>query len=225
MWTAVFFGPEILSLPNDGDICYDIPYKHRGSEIRMSVIRFLLEYTVNHVFGGNKSQCARELGMTYNYFSKIYRRTSEGSYSIRLVEDLLLLFMRMDISLDDCLREYTQSQRGKRIEDMESSCVKAYERIQGSISHMQSEAQDVTDLMRAATRMSDHLRKVFCSDIPECTHDCTGDCPIVEFGVYIMEIKKQIGLHVNESTFKHLQEEKMEIKTDPKTEINADALA
>lgn len=33
MWTAVFFGPEILSLPNDGDICYDIPYKHRGSEI------------------------------------------------------------------------------------------------------------------------------------------------------------------------------------------------
>ena len=150
MWTAVFSGPEILSLPNDGDICNDIPNKHRGSEIRMSVIRFLLEYTVNHVFGGNKSQCARELGMTYNYFSKIYRRTSEGSYSIRLVEDLLLLFMRMDISLDDCLREYTQSQRGKRIEDMESSCVKAYERIQGSISHMQSEAQDVTDLMRAA---------------------------------------------------------------------------
>ena len=172
----------------------------------MSVIRFLLEYTVNHVFGGNKSQCARELGMTYNYFSKIYRRTSEGSYSIRLVEDLLLLFMRMDISLDDCLREYTQSQRGKRIEDMESSCVKAYERIQGSISHMQSEAQDVTDLMRAATRMSDHLRKVFCSDIPECTHDCTGDCPIAEFGVYIMEIKKQIGLHVNKNTLKRIQE-------------------
>lgn len=190
----------------------------------MSVIRFLLEYTVNHVFGGNKSQCARELGMTYNYFSKIHRCTSEGSYSIRLIEDLLLLFMRMGISLDDCLREYTQSQRGKRIEDMESSCVNAYERIQGSISHMQSEAQDVTDLMRAATRMSDHLRKVFCSDIPECTHDCTGDCPIVEFGMYIMEIKRQIGLHVNEGTLKRIQEEKAKIESDPKTKNNVDAL-
>ena len=190
----------------------------------MSVIRFLLEYTVNHVFGGNKSQCARELGMTYNYFSKIYRRTSEGSYSIRLIEDLLLLFMRMGISLDDCLREYTQSQRGKRIEDMESSCVNAYERTQGSISHMQSEAQDVTDLMRAATRMSDHLRKVFCSDIPECTHDCTGDCPIVEFGMYIMEIRRQIGLHVNEGTLKRIQEEKTKIESDPKTKNNVDAL-
>lgn len=191
----------------------------------MSVIRFLLEYTVNHVFGGNKSQCARELGMTYNYFSKIYRRTSEGSYSIRLIEDLLLLFMRMGISLDDCLREYTQSQRGKRIEDMESSCVNAYERIQGSISHSQSDAQDVADLMRAATRMSEQLRKVFCSDIPECTHDCTGDCPIAEFGVYIMETKKQIGLHVNENTLKRIQEEKAEIKADSKTKNVADAFA
>lgn len=178
----------------------------------MSVIRFLLEYTVNQVFGGNKSQCARELGMSYNYFSKIYRQTSEGSYSIRLVEDLLLLFMRMDISLDDCLREYTSSQRGKQIEAMEASCVKAFEQIQGNISHIQSEAQDVTDLMRAATRMSDQLRKVFCSDIPDCTHDCADDCPIVEFGLYIMEIKKQIGLHVNDNTLKHIQEEREELK-------------
>lgn len=77
---------------------------------------------------------------------------------------------------------------------------------------MQSEAQDVTDLMRAATRMSDQLRKVFCSDIPDCTHDCTDDCPIVEFGLYIMEIKKQIGLHENDNTLKHIQEEREEQK-------------
>lgn len=192
----------------------------------MSVIRYLLEYTINHVFGGNKSQCARELGMSYNYFSKIYRRTSEGSYSMRLVEDLLQLFIRMDISLDDCLREYSQSQHGKYIEDMESTCVKAFERIQGSISHSQSEAQDVTDLMRAATRMSDQLRKVFCSDISECTHECSGDCPIVAFGFFIMEIKKQIGLHVNENTLKRMREEKMEMKTAPKIKKeNADAFA
>lgn len=192
----------------------------------MSVIRFLLEYTIKHVFGGNKSQCAREMGMSYNYFSKIYRRTSEGSYSMRLVEDLLLLFIRMDISMDDCLREYETSQRGKYIEKMESDCVRTYERIQGSISRTQAEAQDVTDLMRVATRMSDQLRKVFCSDISECTHDCTGNCPILEFGLYIMEIKKQIGLQVNDNTLKRMREDEAEMKTVLESKKkNADASA
>lgn len=172
----------------------------------MNVIRFLLEYTVQNVYGGNKSQCARELGMSYNYFSKIYRRTSDGSCSVRIVEDLLLLFLRKNISLDSCLQEYLSSQRGKIIEEQEAPCVKMFERIQGDISRTQTEAQDVTDLMRVATRMGDQLRKVFCADIPDCSKDCTVDCPIATFGLFIMEIKKQVGLHINENLLRHLQE-------------------
>ena len=191
----------------------------------MSVIRFLLEYTVNKVFGGNKSQCARELGMTYNYFSKLYRRTSEGSCSVRLVEDILMLFMRKSISLDDCLKEYFVSQRGKAIEEREAPCVKKFELVQGDISKSQTEAQDLTDLMRVATRMGDQLRKVFCADIADCTYDCVGECPIIEFGVFIMAIKKQAGMHVNEHLLSRFEEGRTKYNEIDENKNNADASA
>lgn len=171
----------------------------------MNVIRFLLEYTINTIYGGNKSQCARDLGMSYNYFSKICRRTSDGSFSVRIVEDLLMLFLREGISIDDCLRQYTESQHGKQFEEDDAPCVKMLERIKGDISRTQSEAQDITDLMRVATRMSDQLRKIFCADIPDCQHQCKGKCPIAEFGVFFLEIKKQAGIQMNENLLRHLK--------------------
>lgn len=192
----------------------------------MNVIRFLLEYTVQEVYNGNKSQCARDLGMSYNYFSKLYRRTANGSCSVRIVEDLLLLYMRKKISIDECLREYTSSQRGKAIEDQEAPCVQVFQRIQGDISRTQTEAQNVTDLMRAATRMGDQMQKVFCADIPDCTLGCTENCPIAAFGIFIMELKRQIGFHVNERLLEQLQESRREQDKNPENrEKTADATA
>lgn len=73
------------------------------------------------------------------------------------------------------------------------------------ISRTQSEAQDITDLMRVATRMSDQLRKIFCADIPDCQHQCKATCPIAEFGVFFLEIKKQAGIQVNENLLQYLK--------------------
>ena len=53
--------------------------------------------------------------------------------------------------------------------------------------------------------MSDQLRKTICADIPNCQHQCKATCPIEEFNVFLLEIKKQVGSQLKENLLRHLK--------------------
>ena len=55
----------------------------------MTLMRYLLEYTLETVCHGNRSECARRMGMEYTELRKIRKRMSEGSVSNRATEALL----------------------------------------------------------------------------------------------------------------------------------------
>ena len=67
----------------------------------MTLMRYLLEYTLETVCHGNRSECARRMGMEYTELRKIRKRMSEGSVSNRATEALLEMYWREGLSLDE----------------------------------------------------------------------------------------------------------------------------
>lgn len=88
----------------------------------MTLLRYLLEYTIEVVCDGNRSACARRLGMEYSELRKIRKRMSEGSGSNRAMEALLEMYWREGLSLDEALRQYSTTELGADLEARERAC-------------------------------------------------------------------------------------------------------
>ena len=88
----------------------------------MTLLRYLLEYTIEVVCDGNRSACARRMGMEYSELRKIRKRMSEGSGSNRAMEALLEMYWREGLSLDEALRQYSMTELGSDIEARERAC-------------------------------------------------------------------------------------------------------
>ncbi len=65
---------------------------------------FLLRYTRMEYFGGSKSRMLEAVGMR-NMYTKL-TRVEKGGYSHSLLEKLLMLYVKMDWSLDEPKRQF-----------------------------------------------------------------------------------------------------------------------
>lgn len=66
----------------------------------MTITAYLFDYTLRVVFSGNRSECARKLGIRRTDFNRVEQRLHEGAASVRTVEAILRLFCDMNISMD-----------------------------------------------------------------------------------------------------------------------------
>ena len=82
----------------------------------------MLEYTLEVICHGNRSECARRMGMEYLEFKKLRNRIMAGGTSSRLPEAILEMYWRENLSLDDMLKSYTETFFGSNIEDAEGMC-------------------------------------------------------------------------------------------------------
>lgn len=75
-----------------------------------TVTAHLLEYAVNVVCNGNRSECARKLGVMRPDFNKLYRRCMNGGNSVTAIEGLLIMFCRDGCSVDEAMRYYVEKE-------------------------------------------------------------------------------------------------------------------
>lgn len=73
----------------------------------MTIMAYLFNYTLNEMFSGNKSECARTLSIRRTDFNRIQQRFEDGATSARAIEAILLFFWQRQCGLDDALRGYS----------------------------------------------------------------------------------------------------------------------
>ena len=99
----------------------------------MTLMQYLLEYTLENVCRGNRSECARRMGMEYAELRRVRKRMSKGSVSSRATEALLEMYWREGLSVDEVLRQYTRSQFGADLEAVEQVCSELVKELRESL--------------------------------------------------------------------------------------------
>lgn len=143
----------------------------------MILIRYLLEYTLETVCHGNRSECARRMGMAYTEFRKIRKRLSEGGGSSRATEALLEMYWREGLSVDEVFKRYTQTNLGSDIEEAERMCGELVAAVRQTIQAKESGSRRSASLMKAAYEFVEQIQKCFCEDLCRRTRYKDDPCP------------------------------------------------
>lgn len=136
-----------------------------GSDVRMTLMRYLLEYTLETVCHGNRSECARRMGMEYAELRKFRKRMSEGSGSSRVTEALLEMYWREGLSVDAAFAQYTKTRFGTDIENAERMCDKIVKTARENLRMEKYNAQKTADLLKAVYEFVEQTQRCFCESI------------------------------------------------------------
>ncbi|MDO5323462.1 MAG: hypothetical protein Q4G06_05535 [Clostridia bacterium] len=155
-------------------------------------MRYLLEYTIEIVCKGNRSECARRMGLEYPELRKFRKRMSEGGGSARITEALLEMYWRENLSVDKALAAYTNSRAGQDIEDLENECNELVLAVRTAISENQRIAHGETQLLRAAYNFLEELERSFCNSTCLKTKYQETPCPVNRFIEYLKWAKDEL---------------------------------
>ena len=158
----------------------------------MTIIRYLLEYTIETICNGNKSECARRLGFEYSELRKFRKRISEGGGSNRVTEALLMMYWRDELSIDDALKEYTRTYMGADIEEADKVCQDYVSAVSKIISSNKQGGRSATRLMNAARTFAEQLELSFCQDICRRKLYEGKECPVKMFSTYLEKLQKEV---------------------------------
>lgn len=158
----------------------------------MTLVRYLLEYTIETVCHGNRSECARRMGLEYQELKKFRKRMKEGSGSIRVTEALLEMYWRESLSIDEALKEYTDSQFGSGIEAAEDACSEIVRIMRVTRTDNAQLLQDEALLMHSASNFMANIEHVFCQGNCNRTKYLEEPCPAMRFLDYLKWLREEL---------------------------------
>ena len=142
----------------------------------MTLMRYLLEYTLETVCHGNRSECARRMGMEYTELRKIRKRMSEGSVSNRAIE---------------ALRQYTHTKFGSDRETAEQICNELVTEVRESIQAESHNSQNVACLLKAAYELVEQIQHTFCEDLCQRARYQDIACPAKRLVDFVNWLRKE----------------------------------
>lgn len=158
----------------------------------MTLIRYLLEYTIEHVCNGNRSECARRLGLEYDELRRYHKRFVEGGTSTRVTEALLEMYWREHLSIDEVLQAYTDSKLGLDIDEADRICDELTRSIRETLDAGRQESHESTQLLRAAASFFAELENTFCKRrCHRCKYGENG-CPASQFSDYLKMLQEEL---------------------------------
>lgn len=163
----------------------------------MMIMRYLLEYTLDVVCKGNRSECARRLGLEYTELKRIRKRMSEGAGSIRVTEAVLQMYWREGISIDNALTAYTQSYMGDDIEKADKLCCELTDSLRGIMKDQQRTKQELTMLIKAASEFLDQLQRSYCDGYCMRQRYDGIPCPVTRFSEYLNMLIEELSVEAN----------------------------
>lgn len=159
----------------------------------MTLAQYMIEYTLEFVFNGNRSECARRMAMSFTEFKKLRSRVLNGGTSGRLQEAVLELFWRENLSLDDMLKSYTESCLGADIEEAEAMCEELTRIGQEMIESNRSTAQYNALLLQAAKSFFGAVVNYVCNHVCQKTGYEEGECPVARYLDYLKWLWDELG--------------------------------
>ena len=159
----------------------------------MTLMRYLLEYTIETVCHGNRSECARRMGLEYPELRKFRKRMSEGGGSPRITEALLEMYWRENLSIDEALTAYTISELGLDIEQAENACKELVASVRAAIAENRRTFQETAQLLQAAHNFLDELERTFCNSACQRGKYQGAACPAECFLRYLHWVKGELG--------------------------------
>ena len=153
-----------------------------------TVTAHLLEYAVNVVCNGNRSECARKLGVMRPDFNKMYRRCMNGGNSVTAIEGLLVMFCRDGCSIDEAMRYYVEKEGLPSLEHSSEKtlvCESLTRDMCKSLSEQSQEAGKKARVLRSAGLFMEQLEYLFCSDACRQRTACAEDCPCRRFAAFV----------------------------------------
>ena len=163
-----------------------------GRDVQMTLLRYLLEYTIEVVCDGNRSACARRMGMEYSELRKIRKRMSEGSGSNRAMEALLEMYWREGLSLDEALRQYSMTELGSDIEARERACNELIRTMRETLQAESDDTQRAAYMLRAAYEFMEKFRHGFCDDQCQRAKYTVVKCPARQLAEFLEWFHKEI---------------------------------
>ncbi len=157
-----------------------------------TVTAHLLEYTLVHHCGSNKSELARRIGMRRNDFCRIYDRCLAGEgNSLTALEAILKLYFKEGYSLDEALLGYNSDNLPEQGISPCKLCRDEILRIRTQLSNESKEANRKAQVLHSAEQFLAQLEQAFC--LGECiqAEDCSDTCPCRRFCDFVkwMEVE------------------------------------
>ena len=158
----------------------------------MTITAYLFDYTLRVVFSGNRSECARKLGIRRTDFNRVEQRLHEGAASVRTVEAILRLFCDMNISMDQALAGYNAEP--KELSD-EPALKRQKDRIRlfrDSLSKTWVTASNRMRIFKSAEAFLAELEHCLCNEACEKLRNCQTGCPCKRFAEYMEWLKEEL---------------------------------
>ena len=153
-----------------------------------TVTAHLLEYAVNVVCNGNRSECARKLGVMRPDFNKMYRRCMNGGNSVTAIEGLLVMFCHDGCSIDEAMRYYVEKEGLPSLDQQPEKaliCESLTRDVCKSLSEQSQEAGKKARVLRCAGLFMEQLEYLFCSDVCRQRTACAEECPCRRFAAFV----------------------------------------
>lgn len=153
-----------------------------------TITAHLLEFTLIHYYGSNKSELARKLGMRRNDFSRIYDRCMAGEGgSLTALESLLNLYCTEGFSIDEAMSDYSEGGTAALSEKSCAMCRVEPRALRERLLIESRTADQRAQVFRSAERLIAQIERTFCTtacpikDTEEETCPCQRLCELVEW--------------------------------------------
>lgn len=160
----------------------------------MTLMQFFLEYTIEHACHGNRSECARRLGLEYPDFRRYRKRILSGCGSYRVNEALMNMYCREGLSVDEVIISYKEAVLQKESVE-ENICRQKAISMYAAINESMIKAQKTDQLISSARSFCEELERSFCKGDCRYRWNYSDDCPPRKFFAYLewlfLEQKKE----------------------------------
>lgn len=161
----------------------------------MTVTAYLFDYTLNVLFGGNKSECARKLGIRRTDLNRMQQRFAEGATSVRAIESILLLFWKEQHSLDQALRGY-MNEASEGSAEGQTAPDNPLRVLREEMARESHQAGARMRLFKSAEAFMPQLEHSFCTEECREQRDCQTECPCKRFSELIEWLRQELERQV-----------------------------
>ncbi len=158
----------------------------------MTVMAYLFEYTLNVICAGNKSECARKLGMRRPDFNRTEQRFQEGASSIRTTEAVLYLFWKEKRSLDEALKGYLFEHPECGDDAAEAICNDMSRVLREKLADERRASDTISSFLKSAEMFMTQITRIFCTRSCKERRNCETQCPCKQFADLVDWLRAEI---------------------------------
>ena len=158
----------------------------------MTIIAYLMDYTLSVLCGGNKNELSRRLDYRRGDVNRMLQRIQAGAHSIRVTESVLKLLYREQCSLDQVLVGYPSTNSDVPGEPVRLACEDMARVLREQMAKSRRAAGQKMQVLQSAELFMEQLERAFCSDLCRMRRGCDKDCPCKRFAEFVEWIQKEL---------------------------------